>query len=335
MLLAAGGGQAEAATTFGANLSTAPTNVVSINPVTTIARSFPLGQQASGGPTATISGVVVRWRIRSVANTNSTPGQSWTALFRLARGNRSVGIGAPVQVADIGGVQAFDTRLPVQAGDALGIDTPGGEGYVIGSAGSVDFYSPKLGATETRNPSTAAAQYYLAVNADIEADADGDGYGDETQDQCPTEARTHGPCPDGDGDGTVDVQDGCPSAAGPSSNGGCPLPDTVAPETTIIKQPKAKTRAKQARLEFTSSELSSTFECAIDGSVFAPCTSPDLFKRGRGTHVFQVRAKDDAGNIDQSPAMAEWKVLKKKKKKPKPKGGRGAVGSQPPTARFA
>jgi hypothetical protein len=33
-----------------------------------------------------------------------------------------------------------------------------------------------------------------------------------------------------------------------------------------------------------------------------------------GTHTFQVRATDAAGNTDPTPATQSWKVKKKKKK---------------------
>jgi hypothetical protein len=284
LLLAVGGGQAEGATTFGADLSTSSSITIGVDPYTTVTRSIPAGKGAAGGATAPVDGVVVRWRVRSKANSSPTPGQSWEARFRLAHGNQSVGASAPVQVADADGTQVFDTRLPVHAGDALGLDTPGGEGFVALEDGAMSFYSPPLGVSETRNPVNDGS-YYLNVNADIEADADGDGYGDETQDMCPSDASTHGACP-----------------------------DKTSPETTITRHPKAKSTSKSAQFAFSSSEAGSTFECALDGSAFAVCTSPAIKTLGVGPHVFQVRAIDSSGNVDQSPAVATWKVTKKKKK---------------------
>ena len=35
--------------------------------------------------------------------------------------------------------------------------------------------------------------------------------------------------------------------------------------------------------------------------------------RPKGTHTFQVRATDAAGNVDPTPATQSWKVKKKKK----------------------
>jgi hypothetical protein len=72
---------------------------------------------------------------------------------------------------------------------------------------------------------------------------------------------------------------------------------------------------KTATFEFSSTEASSHFECALDGGKFAACTSPDkLTKLKKGKHTFSVRAIDAAGNVDGSPATQDFKVKKKKKK---------------------
>jgi hypothetical protein len=55
------------------------------------------------------------------------------------------------------------------------------------------------------------------------------------------------------------------------------------------------------------------FECKLDGGSFQPCTSPKSVKVKKGTHTFQVRAIDDAGNVDPTPATGSWKVKKKKR----------------------
>jgi hypothetical protein len=99
-------------------------------------------------------------------------------------------------------------------------------------------------------------------------------------------------------------------------------PDPVtdsAPDTKLDKQPKKKVKAKKKKakvtFEFSATEPGSTFECSQDGKPFAPCTSPTTYKAKKGKHTFDVRAKDAAGNVDPTPAHAEFKVKKKKKKK--------------------
>jgi CSLREA domain-containing protein len=84
--------------------------------------------------------------------------------------------------------------------------------------------------------------------------------------------------------------------------------DTAAPQTTITAGPPATTSSTAAQFEFTSTETGSSFECSLDGAAFASCTSPATYTVALGSHQFQVRARDAAGNLDQSPASASWTV---------------------------
>ena len=79
-------------------------------------------------------------------------------------------------------------------------------------------------------------------------DTDGDGTPDAT-DNCPTAAgpASNGGCPlpppapaDTDGDGTPDSSDNCPTVAGPASNGGCPLPPPAPADTDGDGTPRPK-----------------------------------------------------------------------------------------------
>ena len=85
--------------------------------------------------------------------------------------------------------------------------------------------------------------------------------------------------------------------------------DVTAPDTTFVKKPKTGTRRK-ATLAFTSTEAGSTFQCKVDSAkTWKTCGSPLKRKRLKvGKHKVQVRAVDSAGNIDQTPAIAKWKV---------------------------
>jgi len=52
-----------------------------------------------------------------------------------------------------------------------------------------------------------------------------------------------------------------------------------------------------------------TFECSLDGSDFAPCTSPVSYTNlAPGSHTFAVRAKDNAGNVDATPITYSWGI---------------------------
>jgi uncharacterized delta-60 repeat protein len=87
--------------------------------------------------------------------------------------------------------------------------------------------------------------------------------------------------------------------------------DTDPPETAITKAPKRKTKKRKAKLEFSSDEAGSTFECALDRKPFAACTSPFKKKVKRKKHSFRVRATDAAGNVDPTPAHHKWKVKRR------------------------
>jgi hypothetical protein len=63
-----------------------------------------------------------------------------------------------------------------------------------------------------------------------------------------------------------------------------------------------------ASVSFNANE-SSTFACRLDGAAWAACTSPKAISNlSVGSHTFDVRATDAAGNTDATPASATWTV---------------------------
>jgi ELWxxDGT repeat protein len=86
--------------------------------------------------------------------------------------------------------------------------------------------------------------------------------------------------------------------------------DKDPPETTIDKQPKPKTTKRKAKFSISSSEPGSTFECKLDKGDFERCDAKATFKVKPGKHRAEFRAIDPAGNVDQTPAVAKWKVKK-------------------------
>lgn len=88
--------------------------------------------------------------------------------------------------------------------------------------------------------------------------------------------------------------------------------DTKAPRTTISKHPpkliRTHRRKVRARFRFRASEAGSTFVCKIDRGLLRFC-GPKISRRFEaGTHTVQVRARDAAGNLDQSPAVFRFRV---------------------------
>ena len=89
-----------------------------------------------------------------------------------------------------------------------------------------------------------------------------------------------------------------------------PPADTTPPETTISSGPAASTTSTSASFAFSANEADSTFECSLDGSAFAACTTPKAYSSlSVNSHTFQVRAVDPAGNVDGTPASMTWTVL--------------------------
>lgn len=80
-------------------------------------------------------------------------------------------------------------------------------------------------------------------------------------------------------------------------------------ETTIHSGPAVLTASPDATFTFSANQLDATFECALDGAVFASCASPlILTSLGLGAHELQVRAIDSIGTIDTTPAVYAWTI---------------------------
>ena len=87
--------------------------------------------------------------------------------------------------------------------------------------------------------------------------------------------------------------------------------DLTAPETTIDDSPAAESNDTTPSFEFSgtdnhSADADLTFECSVDGAAFASCTSPADYTLAEGAHTFAVRATDEAGNTDATPAQFSW-----------------------------
>jgi hypothetical protein len=87
------------------------------------------------------------------------------------------------------------------------------------------------------------------------------------------------------------------------------LADVTPPETTIQSKPSDPS-ASTVGFTYISNEPGSSFECALDGGGFATCPPAGITyaSLANGAHSFQVRARDESGNVDPSPAGYSWSV---------------------------
>jgi hypothetical protein len=82
------------------------------------------------------------------------------------------------------------------------------------------------------------------------------------------------------------------------------------PQTILQRKPGKKIRDRTPTFRFASDEAGSTFQCKLDGKPFRSCRSPFTTKPlALGRHTFKVRARDDSGKLDPSPASYSFKVV--------------------------
>ncbi len=174
-------------------------------------------------------------------------------------------------------VNTFSTRLPVTAGDRLGLRV-GNPGFPIGGGASCAYPAavgdtayavfglaePAAGGSMTLGNTYTSMR--LNVTAQVEADADADGFGDESQDLC---AGVNGPI------------DGCAAATGgaPPTDGTPPAADTT-PPLAQVSAPRQKIARGKVRVSVTATEDSSV---TITGTVAVPRTAK-LHRLRKVTH---------------------------------------------------
>lgn len=94
---------------------------------------------------------------------------------------------------------------------------------------------------------------------------------------------------------------------------GAPVADTTPPDTIITVSPVTPNKNTTASFSFASTEADGTFQCQLDpnefGGGFVACTSPQAYSNlAAGAHTFLVRAIDQAGNVDPTPASFNWTI---------------------------
>src|SRR5690242_12199139 len=152
----------------------------------------------NGGPVAApTAGIVTKWKINLVPVPFTVPQQ--LKIFRPTPDpNRFQVVGESTTENVATGENVFSTRIPIQAGDHLGL---------FGNSAISTLFCAETAETESPGNSTGffagnptAGTTATLVNTEpgtlvpaaavIEPDADNDGFGDETQDACPQSATT-------------------------------------------------------------------------------------------------------------------------------------------------
>jgi hypothetical protein len=81
-----------------------------------------------------------------------------------------------------------------------------------------------------------------------------------------------------------------------------------APQASITSGPNGATNSPSPRFEFSSPEAA-TFQCKLDSGDWETCSSPKSYADlPDGAHAFSVRAIDEAGKVDPSPASLTFTV---------------------------
>jgi Ca2+-binding RTX toxin-like protein len=92
-----------------------------------------------------------------------------------------------------------------------------------------------------------------------------------------------------------------------------PVDPARLPDTRITAGPGALSLSDAASFSFAGTIAPAaplTFECRLNGGVFAPCSSPQRYAGlADGAYTFEVRAVDLAGNADPTPASYRWTIV--------------------------
>jgi hypothetical protein len=94
-------------------------------------------------------------------------------------------------------------------------------------------------------------------------------------------------------------------------NASCLTGDVTPPDTAITSDPGSTVHSHSATFAFSGTDNAtvSGFECSLDASAFASCNSPLTYNNlAIGAHHFEVRAVDNSGNVDPTPATFDFTV---------------------------
>jgi hypothetical protein len=181
----------QASTQFGSNLTGGNGAVFACDAACTLWNSSLPAADTAGTLSAPADGVITSYTLKDAGATEN----AWASVhLRVARtqdgGKTWSGLGASfpdvTPTAD-GSVQTFVTRVPVGAGDFIGLETLGGQSIRAGLANPMANLNLLIGDAFPHDgssiPPDSNIPSALALRATLEPDADRDGFGDETQDR--------------------------------------------------------------------------------------------------------------------------------------------------------
>lgn len=198
------------------------------------------------------------------------------------------------------GNHSFHVRAKTSAGH---IDTtPASYTWII------DAVIPETEITSSpANPTTSITGSFTFSSPDstatFECQLDGSAW-----DECTT-PKSYYPLNDGQHTFSVKAKDGM-GTVDPTPATYTWTIDRVGPDTTITSGPPSVSNSSTATFTFTSPEATATFECWLDYvDTWAACSSPkDYTGLSDGGHIFLVRAKDEAGNVDTIVSSHNWTI---------------------------
>ncbi|MFN7133231.1 MAG: Ig-like domain-containing protein, partial [Myxococcales bacterium] len=83
--------------------------------------------------------------------------------------------------------------------------------------------------------------------------------------------------------------------------------DRTPPQTTLGTGIPALTREASHVVTFSSDDPRARFECRLNSAGFSTCASPfTVSGYGDGAHTFEIRAVDEAGNVDATPVSLSF-----------------------------
>ncbi len=266
----------------------------------TVSLAFPRADSATNDATPAFSGTG-----------GTDPGDLDPITVEIYAGSIVTGDPLETMTADRGtdGAYSVEAPQPLDEGTYVGrasqSDEAGNTGRSSNKVFRVDMTAPAAsitGAPPAQSSSSSASFGFQAneAGAVFECALDAEGFS-----PCTT-PKAYSGLADGSHNFLVRATD-------PAGNTGAPesvtwTVDTVAPVASIASGPSGTISDATAEFGLSADEAGSTFRCRLDGQAFAACDSPAAYAGlADGTHVFQVHARDGAGN-DGPVASRTWTV---------------------------